>query len=344
MKTVAFFNNKGGVGKTSLLYHLAWMFALRGKRVVAADLDPQANLSAMFLQDDRIDALWAAGGAATVYSAMRPLMEGTGDLLQVTPQIVGERIALIPGDLTLSEIEDELSTQWPRCLNSEARAFRVIAAFDRMLRSIGAAQDADYGLIDVGPNLGAINRCALISADYVVVPIGADLFSIRGLQNVGPKLRAWRREWEDRLKRAPESLGFRLPNGAMEPLGYIISRYSAYGRGAAKAFQRWLDRAPRIYVEYVLNLQWDDSALDVDGNRLAQLKDYRSLLPMAQEARKPMFLLKPADGAIGGHQAAVQECYADFEALATEIEERIALSSPTLGDAKIDSVEARAKR
>ena len=63
----------------------------------------------------------------------------------------------------------------------------------------------------------------------------------------------------------------------------------------------------------------------VDQNRLAQLKDYRSLMPMAQEARKPMFLLKPADGAIGGHQAAVQECYRDFGALAKIIEERIGL-------------------
>jgi hypothetical protein len=69
---VSLFNNKGGVGKTSLLYHLAHMSALRGQRVVAADLDPQANLSGMFLQDDRIETLWSAGGAATVYSAMQP--------------------------------------------------------------------------------------------------------------------------------------------------------------------------------------------------------------------------------------------------------------------------------
>jgi chromosome partitioning protein len=81
MKTLAFFNNKGGVGKTSLLYHLAHMFALREHRVVAVDLDPQANLSGMFLPDDRIESLWSAGGPATAYSAMQPLIEGTGDLM-----------------------------------------------------------------------------------------------------------------------------------------------------------------------------------------------------------------------------------------------------------------------
>ena len=252
MKTIAFFNNKGGVGKTSLLYHLANMFALEGLRVVAADLDPQANLSGMFLHDSHIEVLWLAGGPATVYSAMQPLIGGTGDLLEVTPQLNADRLALIAGDLRLSEIEDELSNQWPRCLNGEERAFRVTAAFDRMIRGAGAAQNADIALIDVGPNLGAINRCALVSADYVVIPIGADLFSIQGLQNVGPKLREWRHQWSQRRKAAPDGLNFELPPAGMQPIGYVVSRYSSFGRGAAKSFQRWLDRVPNVYAEGIL--------------------------------------------------------------------------------------------
>ena len=326
MKTIAFFNNKGGVGKTSLLYHLAHMFALRGRRVVVADFDPQANLTSMFLSDDKIVDLWFGGGEADVYSAMQPLMEGKGDLRSVTPQPVAERVTLLPGDLLLSEVEDELSGQWPLCFDAgrQVRAFRVTAAFDRMLREVGATQNADLGFIDVGPNLGAINRCALISADYVVIPMGVDLFSIRGLQNVGPKLRTWRREWHDRRERSPVNLGFTLPSGDMTPLGYVVSRYSSYGPGAAKAYQRWLDRAPAIYANVVLGQPAEPVPEEPDKNRLAQLKDYRSLMPMAQEARKPMFLLKPADGAIGGHQAAVTECYRDFEALSEEIERRMA--------------------
>ena len=57
MKTIAFFNNKGGVGKTSLVYHLGWMYADLGLSVVAADLDPQANLTSMFLSDERLEEL-----------------------------------------------------------------------------------------------------------------------------------------------------------------------------------------------------------------------------------------------------------------------------------------------
>lgn len=54
MKTIAFFNNNGGVGKTSLVYHLSHMFTERGISVLAVDLDPQANLTSMFINDERI--------------------------------------------------------------------------------------------------------------------------------------------------------------------------------------------------------------------------------------------------------------------------------------------------
>ena len=83
MKTIAFFNNKGGVGKTSLVYHLAWMYADLGLSVVAADLDPQANLTSMFLDDDRLEALWPDDEhTETLFGALQPLLEGTGDVAE----------------------------------------------------------------------------------------------------------------------------------------------------------------------------------------------------------------------------------------------------------------------
>jgi len=81
-----------------------------------------------------------------------------------------------------------------------------MSAFYRLLYRGANELNADLVLIDVGPNLGAINRAALISADYVVVPLGADLFSLQGLQNLGPALIYWRKEWSKRLKELPNSL------------------------------------------------------------------------------------------------------------------------------------------
>lgn len=327
MKTIAFFNNKGGVGKTSLVYHLMWMFSEMGYRVLAADLDPQANLTSMAIHEDRLASIWQSTPRPTVYSAIAPLKKGIGEVSLKVTEPVSNKIALIVGDLELSAFEDDLSLTWSKCLDKDERAFRVTTAFSRIIDQANEQHEADIGFIDVGPNLGAINRAALIAADYVVIPAAPDLFSVQGLENVGPRLVSWRQEWKERREKRPPDLDFDLPRGEMSPLGYVVSRHSVREGRQVKAFRQWLDRLPSIYREKVEgNLDPEISvSIDTDDRCLAQLKDYRSLMPMAQEARKPMFLLKPSDGAIGGHQGAVRDCFQDFSDLANLIRDKIHL-------------------
>ena len=204
---------------------------------------------------------------------------------------------------------------------------RVTTSFYRALLAAADKHRAGVALIDVGPNLGAINRAALLSADFVVVPIAADLFSLQGLENVGPKLRDWHKEWRDRRDRAPEGSGS-VPSGEMRPVGSVMSRYSVFAGGPVKAYQRWLERVPGAFRRATGVSANDPPDMDHDPFCLATLKDYRSLMPMAQAAKRPMFLLKPAHGAIGGHQAAVSACYADFAVLANRIAERCDLAAP----------------
>ena len=332
MKTVAFFNNKGGVGKTSLVYHLAWMFAEQGSRVIAADLDPQANLSGMFLTEEAMEEMSDDPARKTINDDIAPLFEGTGDIAS-DPHVeeISERIGLLTGDLGLSRQEDELSFQWPRCLDEDPRAFRVTTALARLICSASARFDADLALVDVGPNLGALNRASLVACDQVVIPLAPDLFSLQGLRNVGPTLKKWREAWSERRAKKPEGLELDLPQGRMDPAGYVIMRHSVRNYRPVKAFARWIEKIPGEYRQSVV--QGDDCSADAaaDPHLLAHLKDYRSLMPLAQEANKPMFMLKPADGAFGGHQAAVQECYRDFRDLALKIEDRIGLADDTGG-------------
>ena len=70
---------------------------------------------------------------------------------------------------------------------------------------------ADLVLFDMGPSLGALNRAAMLAADAIVVPVAPDLFSLRGLQNVGAALADWRE--------APYS-----PDRSVQPLGYILQQ------------------------------------------------------------------------------------------------------------------------
>jgi chromosome partitioning protein len=319
---VAFFNNKGGVGKTSLVYHLAWMMAEKRLSVVAADLDPQANLTANFLTEDEREKLWPAEHTLTtpgrtVYGSVAPLIRGIGDIGEPAIVTVADRLSIIPGDLTLSKFEDDLSSQWPDCLDGKERAFRVTSAFWRLLSRAAEQLDADLVLVDVGPNLGAINRSALIAADHVVIPLAPDLFSVQGLQNLGPTLRSWRTEWQARLARNPDP-ELALPAGAMRPAGYVLLEHGVRLGRPVQAYQRWIRRIPSVYREAVLGVV-EEPPPGVDPYCLAQLKHYRSLLPLSYEARKPVFALKPADRAFGGHQAAVADAAADFAALADRV-------------------------
>jgi cellulose biosynthesis protein BcsQ len=329
VKTIAFFNNKGGVGKTSLVYHLAWMYSDLGLDVVAADLDPQANLSSMFLDEDRLEQLWPdEGSRATVQGALQPLLDGTGDVAEAHVEEISPGLQLVVGDLLLSTAEDELSGQWPDCLDRKPRAFRVLSALWRTLRRAAERAGADTVLLDVGPNLGALNRAALVAADHVVVPLAPDLYSLQGLKNLGPTLRRWRREWAERRERNPVA-DLPMPQGAMTPAGYVVMQHAVRLDRPVKAYARWMDRIPSSYRESVLGETGRRAvAIDKDPHCLATLKHFRSLMPLAQEAHKPMFALKPADGAIGGHAQAVQDCYRDFRALARTVAERCGVALP----------------
>ncbi|MCA9108481.1 MAG: ParA family protein [Planctomycetaceae bacterium] len=325
MKTIAFFNNKGGVGKTSLVYHLAWMFSELETSVVIADLDPQANLTAMFLNEERLEEIWPdSEHPETVYGSVTPIVKGIGDIASPHVEMVGNRIGLIPGDLALSRFEDKLSSAWPDCLDRDEAAFRISSSFYRIIQNAAQQCDASLGLIDVGPNLGAINRTALLGADYVVVPLAADLFSLQGLRNLGPTLNQWRSGWKDRVDRKPEEMEVDLPSGSIEPIGYIVMQHATRLDRPVKAYKRWTDRIPTEYRKSVLRKSTGtNKQVSEDPNCLASLKNYRSLMPYAQDALKPMFFLKPADGALGGHMAAVQSCYNDFHDLASVILDRI---------------------
>lgn len=321
---IAVFNNKGGVGKTSMVYHLSWMLADRGIRAVAADLDPQSNLTACFLDEDRLEQLFGEDDhSLTVFGCLQPIKKGIGDIASPHLETISDELGLVPGDMALSTFEDQLSEVWPKCMDKDERAFRVTSALWRVLQRAAGAHNADLILVDLGPNLGAINRAALIASDHVLIPLGPDLFSLQGLRNLGPAIRDWREAWRERVARNPNP-NLELPPGRIHPIGYIVLRHSIRLDRPVKAFERWMARIPNTYRESVLQQDPDPSVtVDTDPHCVGKLKDYRSLMPMAQEAHKPMFHLQPADGALGSHMAAVTGVYKDFLDVARNVGQRI---------------------
>jgi chromosome partitioning protein len=316
---VAFFNNKGGVGKTTLCYHVAWMLRELSVPTLVLDLDPQANLTAAFLEDDKVEELWNGGTRHSVYGALAPLLEGEGGVADPHVEEIEAGLNLVPGDLLLSGAEQELSNTWSMAMSGNVRAFRVTAAFWTAAQQAARATAARIVLVDVGPNLGAVNRAAMVASDHVIVPIAPDLYSLQGLRNLGPTLRQWRLDWHDRRERNPRP-DLPLPSGDMEPRGYVVLQHGVRLDRVVGAYDRWLRRVPGEYRRSVLEEQGDNAPqAEQDPLCLGLLKHYHSLVPLAQEARKPVFLLRSADGAIGAHQQAVQAAYGHFKLLTERI-------------------------
>lgn len=346
MITLALFNNKGGVGKTTLTYHLAHMLARVGYRVLAVDLDPQANLTAACLDQEVLEQLWidrgrVAGdvlsgepalfslrtlpdGAGTIADSVRPHLANRGDVQLFEPLKVVEGLHLVPGDLELGSFEDRLSQEWSNAVLGTEGALRVTSDFHRVIRDAGRKTQAEVALIDVGPNLGAINRAALLAADHVLMPLAADLFSLRGLNNLGPQFREWRKIWNRMLDTcSTDAFDFEVPQGRMQPIGYVIMQPAMRLNQPLQAYERWLKRIPVVYSEAVL----DEKAGPRDTtHQIGTVRNFQSLMPLSHDANKPMFDLRAGDGAIGGSTMDfVRLCYTEFHELALAIAERLGL-------------------
>ena len=337
MKTIGFFNTKGGVGTTWLVYHVAWMLAQLGVRVVAADLDPQASLSATFLDRERLAALWQAQPQSTIFGAALPRIVQTGDIGPLIIEPIDDNIGLLVGALELSQLEDRFAEAWYHLdpanailgdVDRDRWAVSITNVFHQLISLAGHDFAADVALVDVGPNLAALNRAALLACDAFVVPLGADLFSIQSLHILGPKLRGWRLMWSG-LRKHDSPANKEPLGGDMKPAGYVVIRHAVSVGGSPRMFARQVEDIPAQYTRSVLNMSAGAAgAIDTDPNCLAVLRDYRSLQVLAEEAHKPMFLLRPADGAFGGHQKAVQECAADFDRLARRIMRACGMTVP----------------
>ncbi len=170
-------------------------------------------------------------------------------------------------------------------------------------------------------------RAALICADAIVLPLAPDLFSIQGLRNLGPTLKRWRMEWKVRLQHNPAP-DLNLPTGDLTALGYVVMQFGLRDSRLVNAYDKWAKKIPAVYADYILGqkgLQQDGE--QVDEHRIAMLKNYRSLVPMAMEVRKPIFDLKASDGAIGSHIYAVQGAHDDFQNLAKIILQKLGLGA-----------------
>lgn len=311
MKSIAVFNNKGGVGKTTLLCNLAAFLAIGcDKRVLVIDADPQCNATQSLFHDNIIEQLYDDLTNFTIYSVVQPLSVGKGFSQELEPKrATSFRIDVVPGDPRLALTEDLLATDWTRGISGDTRGLRTSFLFTHLLERCG---DYDFVLFDMGPSLGSINRAVLIAADYFISPMSIDIFSLRAIENISISFAKWQRQLKSglELNEDPQALEIENPGWRLRFAGYVTQQYTAKRdvegrRRPVKAFEKIMKQIPSEVKEHFL----DAGVASVPGLKyeLGTIPTLHSLIPMSQTSRKPIFELKAADGVVGAHFSKVKE-------------------------------------
>lgn len=330
MKTLALFNHKGGVGKTTLVVNLAHAFARAGKKVLLVDTDPQCNLSAFYLPESQLDELLGETKLArtethTVWAALEPVVLGRGDVRKTTILGVGSRVDLLVGDVLLSQYEEELPAAWTESFARKPRGYDVTCALSRVARQTAIREKSDLVIYDVGPNVGPLNRTVLLDCDYFATPVHTDLYSLRALSTVGHSLTRWISDWKTVRQLAGQADLAGLLQGAPRYLGYISSAYKTYAGGKAQPHEHWEAMLPdRVNERIIGPLKAMDAGLVAEGSaKLGEVKDFHSLAALSQEHGKPIAQLVGI--ANGGQNANIATIATQFQAIAQTMLEKMGL-------------------
>lgn len=163
-------NFKGGSGKTTTAAHLAQFLALRGYRVLAIDLDPQASLSALFGHQPELDV----GPNETLYGAIRYDSERRplSDIVRAT---YTSGLHIVPGNLELMEFEHDT----PRILAGRSME---TAFFARVAEALSEIEDHyDVVVVDCPPQLGFLTMSALCAATSVLITVHPQMLDVMSM-------------------------------------------------------------------------------------------------------------------------------------------------------------------
>ena len=341
MRSIAMFNNKGGVSKTTTAFNLGWILAERGHRVLLVDGDPQCNLTGMvmgFNSHTDLEEFYQAEPTRNLKAALKPAFESQPvplapvDCIEVDGR---EGLFLLPGHVGLAEYEVQMGLAQE--LSGSIQALQNLPGSIRKLYELTAAElDIDYVILDLSPGLGAMNQNIVMTADYLIIPTTPDVFSVMALDSLSRVLPRWH-TWLTRASAMEifQEAAYPLNPPKLKFLGTIVQRYRTRAGMPAKAFGEYFDKIDAIMNDALVpQLAKMDALLDGDLYtthsdedalyRIASISDFNALIASSQTNQTPVFSLTQAQVQRGGAAWDITESnIAAFRAVFEQLSDRV---------------------
>ncbi|MGZ3749319.1 MAG: ParA family protein [Methylobacter sp.] len=322
MKTISIFNNKGGVGKTTLTFHLAHALSEIGKRVLIIDLDPQCNLTILSMDSEELHKIWEVedsfiddfesarngvlsatfekltNATRSIHFLLKPTEDGVSDIAAISaPYKLSNNLDLIPGRLTLHMYEEKVANRWSDALKNDPLAIRTLTKIRSLANQYAEKFGYDIVIFDTSPSLGTLNKLIISTTDGFVIPCMPDMFSLYGIRNIGDSLKKWKREFDVLYTLLTSEKRALFPKDFVHLFGYTIYNAKKYsGKNntwdLAVAHYNYAEQIPATIEKYIDKSIWDklphDSLRQPIGGT-AVMHTHNTLPNMAQKYHVPIW-------------------------------------------------------
>lgn len=326
-KKVVFFNNKGGVGKSTLAYNTAVQFANKGYKTVLIDLDAQCNLTRLALGEEYYENTIFSAASKTIYDVLKGVVEGGADI-DLTAQFepakgAPQNLSLLRGDMRLTAYENMLASSYNAAAAGQRNGYFVTSAIDRFLRQKGLSDEVDLFVIDTSPTLGLLNRVILLGSDYFVVPLMPDALSLQGIENLGKIFEDWKINWRNTGKALAGDVETQFVLGGEGLfIGYILNSYNVYGQQPIRDHRKWIEQVPGRVKEFLSEKHCRNGLVaSSSAASLHDIQDYGRLPAIAHESGCAIFDIDPAkaEATQPGSRENIQKAKVEFDELSTRI-------------------------